>query len=234
VAARGGLARLRGAYWERVASDSIPTATSVLVDRAGTLWVMTRDAVLARVAGERNFREMAKLDKASNPLTFIANHVADGKVWAATPQDGVVIRMGSPLGPQPGEPQSFRLTDGGPPLLFDGEGNLWLAHDALLRVPSRELMDDRRTGPVAPEKFNHTADGLSSDFVRVIFQDREANIWVGTNAGLDRFSRSNVVPVVSLPQCHAIGYAHAAGDSGTLWSSMPENRFNHGVRHGVS
>ena len=222
VAARGGLARLRGAHWERAASDSIPTATSLLADRAGTLWVMTRDAVLARVAGERNFREMAKLDKATNPLTSSLAMSPDGKVWAATPQDGVIIRMGSPLDPQPAEPRLFRLTDGSRPLLFDREGNLWLAHDALLRVPSRELMDDRSAGqPVAPENFTHTADGLSSDFVRAIFQDREANIWVGTNAGLDRFSRSNAVPMVALPQCHGIGYAHVAGDSGTLWSACP-------------
>ena len=222
VAARGGLARLRGAHWERVASDSIPTATSMLVDGAGTLWVMARDAVLARIAGERDFREMAKLDQASNPLTSSLTMSPDGKVWAATPQDGVVIRMGSPLDPRPGEPRLFRLTDGSRPLLFDREGNLWLAHEALLRIPSRELIDARSTGqPVATEKFSHTADGLSSDLVRVIFQDREANIWVGTNAGLDRFSRSNVVPMVSLPQCHGIGYAHAAGDSGTLWSACP-------------
>jgi signal transduction histidine kinase/ligand-binding sensor domain-containing protein len=222
VAARGGLARLRGEHWERVASDSIPTATALLVDRAGTLWVMTRDAVFARIAAKGNFREMAKLDKASNPRTSSLTMSPDGKVWAGTAQDGVVIRMGSPLDPQPGEPRSFHLTEGGRPLLFDREGNLWLAHDALLRVPSRELMSDRSSGqPVAPEKFNHTADGLSSDLVRVIFQDREANIWVGTNTGLDRFSRSNVVPMVSLPHCHGIGYAHAAGDSGTLWSACP-------------
>jgi signal transduction histidine kinase/ligand-binding sensor domain-containing protein len=224
VAARGGLANLRGAHSERVASDSIPTATSLLVDRAGTLWVVARDAVLARVAGERDFREMAKLEKASNPYIPSSSLTMspDGRVWATTPQDGVVIRMGSPSDPQPAGPRLFRLTEGGSPLLFDRGGNLWLAHDALLRVPSRELMDDRNTGqPIAPEKFNHTADGLSSDYVRVIFQDREANIWVGTNAGLDRFSRSNVVPVVSLPQCHGIGYAHAAGDSGTLWSACP-------------
>src|SRR5258706_13914803 len=46
-------------------------------------------------------------------------------------------------------------------------------------------------------------------------------MWVGTNAGLDRFSRSNVVPMISLPPCDGIGYAHAAGDSGTLWSACP-------------
>lgn len=221
MAARGGLSRLRGAHWQRVASDSILTATSLLVDRAGTLWVMTRDAVLARVAGQPDFREMARFDKPSPRLTSLLALSPDGKVWAGTPQEGLVMRMGSPLDPHPDEPRLFRFTDGGPPLLFDRDGNLWLAHYALLRVPSRELMDDRSTGqPVAPEKFNHT-DGLSTDSVRVIFQDREANIWVGTNAGLDRFSRSNVVPVTSLPQCSGIGYAHAAGDSGTLWSACP-------------
>jgi len=33
----------------------------------------------------------------------------------------------------------------------------------------------------------HQSDGLSSDLLGVLFQDREGTIWAGTSDGLDRF-----------------------------------------------
>jgi len=76
-------------------------------------------------------------------------------------------------------------------------------------------------GPSPLRNSTTRQNGLSSDFVRVIFQDREANIWVGTQRRPGPLQPQQCRAVVSLPQCHAIGYAHAAGDSGTLWSSCP-------------
>jgi ligand-binding sensor domain-containing protein len=37
------------------------------------------------------------------------------------------------------------------------------------------------------------ADGLSSSSIDALLEDREGNIWVGTGAGLDRFSESSVL-----------------------------------------
>ncbi len=64
---------------------------------------------------------------------------------------------------------------------------------------------------------------LSDDVVRAILQDREGNIWVGTNNGLDRFRKTNLVPVVLpfKPQYAVL----AAGDAGDVWVA------NHGF-HG--
>jgi ligand-binding sensor domain-containing protein len=54
---RGGLARFDGTRWE-IPVETKVSCHGVLVDRRGTLWVLTRDALLARVAGERRFREV--------------------------------------------------------------------------------------------------------------------------------------------------------------------------------
>src|SRR6267142_1441608 len=41
------------------------------------------------------------------------------------------------------------------------------------------------------------SDGLSSNTIEGLFQDREGNIWVGTNSGLDRFREFPVTPATS-------------------------------------
>jgi ligand-binding sensor domain-containing protein len=57
------------------------------------------------------------------------------------------------------------------------------------------------------------------DFVRAILQDREGNIWVGTNNGLDRFRKTNLVPVVFPFKLHEPVWA--AGDAGDVWVENP-------------
>ena len=46
------------------------------------------------------------------------------------------------------------------------------------------------------DRFSVT-DGLSGDFVTNIFEDREGNVWVSTEDGLDRF-REFAVPTISV------------------------------------
>ncbi|WP_245632684.1 sensor histidine kinase [Edaphobacter aggregans] len=56
---------------------------------------------------------------------------------------------------------------------------------------------------------------MSDDYVRAILQDREGNIWVGTNNGLDRFRRTNLNPVI-LPFKARFAIL-AAGEAGDAW-----------------
>jgi ligand-binding sensor domain-containing protein len=64
-------------------------------------------------------------------------------------------------------------------------------------------------------------DGLSDDIVRSILQDREGNIWLGTNNGLDRFHKTNLVPVI-LP-FKTYNAVLAPGNEGDVWVATPES-----------
>ena len=68
--------------------------------------------------------------------------------------------------------------------------------DGLRRSPTPELLRGKiQEFGTEVESFTDR-DGLSDDIVSSILQDREGNIWVGTNNGLDRFRKTNLVPVV--------------------------------------
>ncbi|WP_412063302.1 two-component regulator propeller domain-containing protein [Rubrivirga sp. IMCC45206] len=62
------------------------------------------------------------------------------------------------------------------------------------------------------------ADGLPSDYVQAVFQDRQGFLWLGTDAGLARYDGRRVVTFTAddgLP--HPFVYAVGEGADGTLW-----------------
>ncbi len=75
--------------------------------------------------------------------------------------------------PLRGLPSSLNATR----LLRDRSGGLWIGTDTRGLVHAYE-------GKTST--FTHK-DGLSSDLVKALFQDREGTVWVGTAAGLDQF-----------------------------------------------
>jgi ligand-binding sensor domain-containing protein len=102
-------------------------------------------------------------------------------------------------------------------ILFDNNDALWITSigDGLRRTPAPELLNGKiKEFDNAVESFT-VKDGLSDDYVRVILQDREGNIWVGTNNGLDRFRKTNLVPLI-LP-FKPYQSAWVAGDAGDVW-----------------
>ncbi len=102
-------------------------------------------------------------------------------------------------------------------ILFDNDGALWITSigDGLRRAPAPELLKGKiKEFGNAVESFT-AKDGLSDDVVHAILQGREGNIWVGTNNGLDRFRKTNLVPVVlPLKTRYAV---LAPGNAGDAW-----------------
>ncbi len=101
-------------------------------------------------------------------------------------------------------------------ILFDNDGALWITSigDGLRRAPTPELLRGRiKKFGTAVESFA-AKDGLSDDYVHAILQDREGNIWVGTNNGLDRFRKASLVPV-PLP-VKVYERVWVAGDAGDI------------------
>ena len=78
--------------------------------------------------------------------------------------------------------------------------------------------------------FTHN-EGLSSDQVYALFQDREGTIWVATSEGLDQFRE---LPVTSLSVQQGLSSATAssvlAARDGSIWIGTPDglNRWDHG------
>jgi signal transduction histidine kinase/ligand-binding sensor domain-containing protein len=223
---RVGLAHFTHNRWQRVTDEQqLGAPYGVLVDGAGTLWVASAGGLFARVAGESRFRAIDPSVRFGTTGPVLAAS-PDGTIWAA-PFDHGLMRINRTADPQPGGAVTISGIPRGP-LLFDAEGNLWATDaeaEALLRAPIRDLT--REGAPelvVNPEKLTHS-DGLSPGKVSAILEDRERNVWVSTESGLERFSRSNVVGDVA-PDCPAHVPFHegwlAAGDDGALWMACDD------------
>lgn len=201
-----GLARFDGQRWQRLSADKAPPgaqARSVFVDRDGTVWVATETTLARRPHGAHAFEP---LDIEVGRISQIAQS-PDGTLWIAE-ADGAV----RPVWRADGAPSpDVRLDVASAGVLFDRHGALWATSlgNGIHRIAYPE-----REAAAQGQRFGED-DGLTSDYLWPALEDREGNVWFGTSRGLDRFRRSNVVPV-AVPD-GSYDFAIAAGDAGSLW-----------------
>jgi PAS domain S-box-containing protein len=212
AAAESGLARLEGNRWKEVGKDwSFPgkSALAIFLDREGTLWVSTEDTLVFLPFGATRFQPTGI--RATQVMQIA--QAPSGKLWMTETRSVRPI----PLSDKQQAPDQTEIRVGSTGILFDNDGALWVTSlgDGLRRSPASELLKGQiKDFSTAVESFT-AKDGLSDDVARVALQDREGNIWVGTNNGLDRFRKTNLVPVV-LPFKSAYAVL-AAGDAGDIW-----------------
>ena len=161
---------------------------------------------------------------------------SDGTLWMA--EGGYGVRP-VPLPGKNNRRSGPAVLVGSLSITFDNQGSLWVTStgDGIRRVPYPErLHPPKIKGPSAWQFHNSEVEaftqqnGLTSDYVYCVLQDREGNVWIGTSGGLDRFRQSPVVsdplqPIsyrgaLPIPSLHSYTTtALAAGDQGTLWVS---------------
>ena len=229
VATNNGLARLEGSRWKEVGKDwNFPgkVARALFVDHQGTLWASTEDTLVFLPPGASRFEptgirvgEVLKIAQAP-----------DGKLWMAETTRSV---RPVPLFDKQQPPDETEIQVGSEGILFDNDGALWITSvgDGLRRSPDPELLRGRiKKFDTAVDLFA-AKDGLSDDFIHTILRDREGNIWVGTNNGLDRFRKTNLTPVV-LPFKSQYAVL-AAGDAGDVlvFDKGVMVRFHGGLAH---
>jgi PAS domain S-box-containing protein len=213
AATDSGLLRLEGSQWKEVGKDwNFPgrLAAAIFLDHQGTLWVSTENTLVFLPPGARSFHLTGI---PVGQVTQIA-HAANGKLWMAETSRSV---RPIPLSDnrQPSDEAEVRVGSGA--ILFDNDGSLWIATlgDGLRRAPAPELLKGGiQEFSTAVESLT-AKEGLSDDYVRTILRDREGNIWIGTNSGLDRFRKTNLVPL-TLPFKPTYGVL-APGDDGDAW-----------------
>jgi signal transduction histidine kinase/ligand-binding sensor domain-containing protein len=185
---------------------------SVTEDTAGNLWVGS-DIDLVRWKSDSFSIYAPSGLKSNGGIDGVAAVAAagDGSVWA-----GMTLR-GPGVGLQhlvQGRWKSW-VTSGFDSsdlrvaaLLMDRRGALWIGtpDEGIYRIYQDDVEHFRR------------ADGLSSDNVYSLYEDREGNIWVATSKGIDRFrdlrvATYSVVDGLCTSEVDSVLAAH----DGTLW-----------------
>jgi signal transduction histidine kinase/ligand-binding sensor domain-containing protein len=216
VATNVGLARFENNRWIQVGKDwnfHGKLATGMCLDRNGTLWVATESTILFLPRGARRFQTTG----ISTGEVWMIVEAPNGKLWMAETTRSVrPVPLGTDLPPS----DKTEIVAGSIGILFDRDGSLWITTigKGLRRVSHPEELAGQKyedqNKAKAIEAFT-SKDGLTSDLVTAIVQDREGNIWVGTNNGLDCFRKGALVPVVSpVPLFQPV---FGAGDNGDMW-----------------
>lgn len=216
AAAVGGFTRLEGRRWQKVRAawnypDKAPTA--MFVDNQGTLWVADTHVIMFLPRGDKKFHDTGI--RVDFRVTSFAQ-LPDGAMWL---EDGTHHVL-KPLPPVvnrtiASRPRTGNTSDA---VLVDRDGALWLAGQSvgLIREPFPKWSPNMQVATVRPgmevlgEKQG--LPGLSF----TVLEDREGNIWVGTEGGLERFRYRNLtwrpLPVGS----HS--FSLVAGDHGDVWA----------------
>lgn len=228
---RGGLMRYAGKRWTRIGQDwGLPEGgvSSVLPARDGALWVASGDALRVLRPGARQFEKTR--ERASDRTRII--QAPDDRIWVSPGGNLPIHPVAERLQPRssgrwPVGSLLLRREGSGEQILVDRDNVLWGTRKSggIFRIGN---VGDRRTGA----NFDHwtgedftLADGLSSDLANPLLEDREGNIWVGTNLGLDRFRHTNAVAAPGVPLTSRQGFQVTAGKDGAVYVATGDTLF---------
>lgn len=187
------------------------------VARDGVVWSRNRDGLFYLQPGQTRFR------RAESYVGGVASFAsrADGSLWTTDSTAGHLYALpelggseGAVPNPTPGLPLSEPIRGA---ILLDRDSTLWFTSASgggLRRARGADASH-------APDRFT-AGEGLTSDVVHTLFEDREGTIWVGTNLGLDRFRIANVVTEARIPagfRARFVRATHGALYAYTGWSN---------------
>lgn len=200
VATHGGLFHFRNGRFERVGLEAglaDGAVTSTFEDSGGNLWISTTDGVFRRL---RNAPQFERIVSAS----YWAHRVAEdesGAIWITDPRIGMRRLLDHPSDPAPNVLSDSGLAPEGNAASASGLGVQMLSGDQdVLWVATlgRGLWRRRTVGGKSTIDTLTIDRGLLSNSVRALLRDREGDLWVGTDNGLQQLSRKTVTGLTGL------------------------------------
>ncbi|HSI50708.1 MAG TPA: two-component regulator propeller domain-containing protein [Ideonella sp.] len=185
-----GVFYLDGERWHEVKTADGATLQvlgfrAFLGDGEGRLWAVASEAgVFSLEPGAGAFVKRRAASEVSGSLLLDTS----GTAWIADDM-GVAALSGPPRGIA--QRALARLGSGRQATsvlrFLDSDGVLWGHSDGrLLRLPCAACGGDDTPRPLALQRWPRDRELSGSQFLS-FFEDREGNLWIGTNGGLDRF-----------------------------------------------
>jgi signal transduction histidine kinase/ligand-binding sensor domain-containing protein len=229
----GGLSVLHEGKLANVPDGAIPAGTVVGFARAkdGSIWVATNHGIARQRSG--------LWEKVSRPHDGEPLHEPqwlgriNDRIYLFEPQAAYIIDQTTGQLVVTDFAQAKHEQLGLPPAvpwnekdnaywasLRDPSGALWVTRDDREGIARIRWNSD--ASAITSEEHFGKADGLSGEIGLIYFMDREANVWVATEQGIDRFRVSKFTPFV-FPGTMT-NLTIAADHSGGLWvGSLREN-----------
>ncbi len=187
-----GIARFVDGRWEDVSREwGYPDTEGVVVwfDRGGTLWAESEARVLYLPAGTSRFvdPQMSLVFQPGVRADFA--EAPDGTIWMAE-----FGRSAHTVARVAARDSITEVMVGAMSLLIDRRGSLWVGSsgDGLRRVTDLGRIRGRKIARSGEEAEQFTErDGLLSNYVVSLLEDRDGGIWVATGAGLQRFREAS-------------------------------------------
>lgn len=219
--ARSGLAHLHGTTCDQVGRErGYPGGfvSAILIDHRGSIWVEATSGDLLVL--DEHASQFRKVGEGPKSRDFVFLHEApDGAIWVAN--DFGLSRMTDAQG---AVPRTWRVTG-----LHEDHtafGNFAFAQDGSIWAGTRygisrfqlglgALEQRRPLDPNVAESYT-IREGLTSNGIWKVLIDRERNIWVGSNGGLDRLRRTPFSSV-DMPRGQDTEFGVVAGNSSDIW-----------------
>jgi len=236
VATFGGVAVFRDGAWKAATwSADYGRAFNIAVARDGTVWIATARALLFVRPGT------STIERSGEPVegAWALAEAPDGRLWLSDEARGLrPLDVASLKGRAP----AVRRVAASAPLktrqiLFDRDGVLWgtfLDRAGIFRILEPSRFPSGAPLPASAATDTYAAEhGLTSDAAVPIFEDRERNIWVGTDLGLDRFRTADIQIASSIPKRPGDGYRATidpqgrlvVADGGTIYRELKNSHF---------
>ncbi|MEP9360244.1 two-component regulator propeller domain-containing protein [Sphingomonas sp. KR3-1] len=210
------LRRYRNGRWElideRFGMPNKDWVSSLAVGRDGSIWAATDKQLFLMRQGTGRFAAMGL------KLGFGANLALDpeGNMWLSDSNGTRMLPDYAAGARQARSDVVFPFS--GPvrrtAILFDRDGNLWGSGftNGIFQIDHAAEQAD-----AASVSSYRTENGLTSNQAVSLLEDREGNIWVGTELGLDQFRPANLFRIEPPEAGAAAGYFVASDDTGTVW-----------------